>query len=60
MILDHIVLSEHRQCPADARAEHDRQAFRVDVRRARVLPGLPGGDECDLLTAVQPAGLQPP
>ena len=61
--LQQVVLVEQRDRAADAGADHDGEPLRVDrlagFAQARVRPRLLGGDERDLLAAVQPPGLHP-
>ena len=59
--LQDVALPEQGECPADAGAEDDRYPLGSQTRvgRARVPPGLPGGDHGDLLAAVETAGAHP-
>ena len=61
LLLQDVVLAEQGQGAADAGAEDDGDAQRVDpgVGAAGVAPGLLGGDDGDLLAAVEPAGAHP-
>ena len=61
VVLQDVVLAEQGERAADAGADDDGEPLGVDARRRRhrLRPGLAGGDDGDLLAAVEPAGPDP-
>ncbi|GAB3875061.1 hypothetical protein GCM10029964_018210 [Kibdelosporangium lantanae] len=54
---EHVVLVEPGQRATHPGPDDHGETFRVDLRRARVRPRLPRGDQRDLLDAVEPTSL---